>query len=42
VPSRRAALVPAALEAWGRHGPPGKIELWDGGAARRIAQIVCP
>jgi len=41
VPSRRAALVPAALEAWGRHGPPGKIELWDGGAARRIVQIVC-
>lgn len=41
VASRRGALVPAALEAWDRRGPPANIELWDGHAAHRIVQVVC-
>jgi UDP-N-acetylglucosamine 2-epimerase (non-hydrolysing) len=41
VASRRAELVPAALEVWGHLGPPANIELWDGGTARRIADIIC-
>jgi UDP-N-acetylglucosamine 2-epimerase (non-hydrolysing) len=41
VASRRADLVPAALEAWGRLGPPPNIELWDGHTAPRIAEILC-
>ncbi len=40
IPSRRSALVPAALEAWGRLAPRGNIELWDGCTACRIAEIV--
>lgn len=41
VASRRAELVRAALEVWGRFGPPPKIELWDGHTAPRIADILC-
>ncbi len=40
IPSRRAALVPAALEAWGRLASRGNIELWDGCTACRIAEVV--
>ena len=41
VPSCGGALVAAGLEAWGRERPPAGIELWDGDAARRIADVVC-
>ena len=41
IASCRSALVPAALEAWGRAGQHRAIELWDGRTAQRIAQLVC-
>ncbi len=41
IASTRSALVPAALEAWGRIGQRAGIELWDGRAAHRIAELVC-
>ena len=41
VEARCSAIVSAALHAWGQVGPRGNIELWDGQAALRIAEIVC-
>jgi len=41
IASTRSALVPAALEAWGRVRQRAGIELWDGRAAHRIAELVC-
>lgn len=41
VASERRALVDAARACWTNRSPkPGQIELWDGGAATRIADIV--
>ncbi len=41
VSSRRAELVPMALEVWGQLSSRGSIELWDGNTAHRIADIIC-